>query len=173
MAAQRLAFHERMFPAPTSVLVLGLGNTLLADDGVGVHIVRRLAVQPVKLAGLHPVDGGTLGFRLLDILTRARDVLLVDAADIGSIPGSIRLFDEEQVRSHMAKTGRVSAHEAGLIDLLTLARLDGWKPARLALLGIQPLLVDWGVRLSPQVADAIPAACQEVLRTVRDWRWAA
>jgi hydrogenase maturation protease len=67
----------------------------------------------------------------------------------------------------------MSAHEAGLVDLLTLARLEGWAPARLALLGIQPKIVDWGDRLSLPVSRSLPVACRAVIRTARAWQMAA
>ncbi len=71
-------------PAIHHVLLLGLGNTLLADDGVGVHVVRQLAEDPERPAWLQPLDGGTLGFRLLDYLRQADAVLIVDAAELGA-----------------------------------------------------------------------------------------
>ena len=152
------------------VLVLGLGNTLLADDGVGVHVVRRLARDRHKPPGLHAVDGGTLGFRLLDHVTRSDAVLVVDAADFGEPGGTIRLLDQDALAGHISRGGRRSAHEAGLVDLLTLARLELWAPTRLALLGIQPQLIDWGEQLSDPVAHAVPAACRTAVQTVLAWR---
>jgi hydrogenase maturation protease len=155
------------------VLVLGLGNTLLADDGVGVYVVRQLAGMPATLPGLSMLDGGTLGFRLMDAITQARAVIVVDAAQLGERPGTVRLLHEQTLTDHVSRGGRMSAHEAGLVDLLTLARLEGWMPARLALLGIQPMIVDWGDRLSPSVSRSLPVACRAVIRTARAWQMAA
>ena len=154
------------------VLVLGLGNTLLADDGVGVHVVRCLARDRRAPLGLHAVDGGTLGFRLLDHVTRSDAVLVVDAADFGEPGGTIRLLDQYALTGHISRGGRRSAHEAGLVDLLTLARLEGWAPARLALLGIQPQLIDWGEQLSEPVAHSVPTACRTAVQTVLAWQTA-
>ena len=154
------------------VLVLGLGNTLLADDGVGVHVVRRLARDRHAPPGLHAVDGGTLGFRLLDHVTRSDAVLVIDAADFGEPGGTIRLLDRDALASHISRGGRRSAHEAGLVDLLTLARLDGWAPGRLALLGIQPQLIDWGEQLSEPVAHSVATACRAAVQTVLAWQTA-
>lgn len=153
-----------------SVLVLGLGNTLLADDGAGVHVVRRLAADPATPACLRPLDGGTLGFRLLDVLARSTDVILVDAGQFDAAAGTLRLIGSDALAGHVTRCGRTSAHEAGLIDLLTLARLDGWTPKRLALLCIQPNRVDWGEELSGPVARALPAACRTVVRTALAWQ---
>ncbi len=155
------------------VLVLGLGNTLLADDGVGVHVVRRLASDPDAPPGLRALDGGTLGFRLMVELTRSSAVIVVDAADLGERAGTVCLLPQKALAYYVSRGGRVSAHEAGLVDLLTLARLEGWAPARLALLAIQPQRIDWGEQLSEPVARSLPAACRTVIRTILDWRSAA
>jgi hydrogenase maturation protease len=100
-------------------------------------------------------------------------VLVVDAAELGEPGGTIRLFDQPTLADHVSRGGRMSAHEAGLVDLLTLARLEGWAPARLALLGIQPQLIDWGEQLSEPVARSVPAACRLALETVLAWEEAA
>jgi hydrogenase maturation protease len=165
------------FPGPrpytslnnNTVLVLGLGNTLLADDGIGIHIVRSLGADPATPACLHPVDGGTLGFRLLEQIWQADAVLIIDAAQLGATAGTLRLFDREELSHHVARSGRISAHEAGLADLLTLARLEGFAPRHLALLGIQPQTMDWGEELSPLVADAASIACRLAVQTAMTW----
>jgi hydrogenase maturation protease len=159
--------------ATGDVLVLGLGNTLLADDGVGVHVVRRLAAEATGPAGLRLLDGGTLGFRLMAAITQSQCVIVVDAAQLGERPGTVRLLHKQALDDHVSRGGRMSAHEAGLVDLLTLARLEGWVPARLALLGIQPKIVDWGERLSLPVSRSLPLACRAVIRTARAWQVAA
>jgi hydrogenase maturation protease len=152
-----------------TVLLLGLGNTLLADDGVGIHIVRRLARDPMTPACLRPVDGGTLGFRLLEQLSQADAVLIIDAAQFGAAAGTVRLLDRHELARHVGRTGRTSAHEAGLADLLTLARLEGFAPRHLALLGIQPRTIDWGDSLSPPVERAAAMACECAVQTALGW----
>jgi hydrogenase maturation protease len=155
------------------ILVIGLGNTLLADDGVGVHAVRRLAADARTPSGLQPLDGGTLGFRLLDAVIRSDAVLFIDAADLQEPPGTIRLLQQDALGHYIRRGGAMSAHEAGLVDLLTLAQLDGWKPSRLALLAIQPQRIDWDDQLSEPVARALPAACHAAIATVLEWRAAS
>jgi hydrogenase maturation protease len=155
------------------VLVLGLGNTLLADDGVGVHVVRQLTDDATVPTALRPLDGGTMGFRLMARLVAADAVLLVDAAQLDAPAGTIRLIDRQSLFDHVRCGGRMSAHEAGLVDLLTLARLDGWSPTHLALLGIQPHLVDWGEQMSAPVARSLPRACRAAVRTVQAWQQGA
>lgn len=150
--------------------MLGLGNILLADDGVGVHVVRRLACDAGSPPGLRAVDGGTLGFQLMASLTASDAILIIDAAQLGEAAGTIRLLGQRAIDEYVSRGGRVSAHEAGLVDLLTLALLDGWAPAHLALLGIQPQRIDWGEELSEPVAQALPVACQTAIETVLAWQ---
>jgi hydrogenase maturation protease len=152
------------------VLVVGLGNTLLSDDGVGIHVVRRLSSDPHAPTFLQALDGGTLGFRLMEAVAQSDAALFIDAAELGQPPGTIRLFEQEALDLYTRRGERVSAHEAGLVDLLTLARMDGWAPEHVAVLGIQPQRIDWGERLSEAVARALPDACHIAVDTVRRWR---
>lgn len=154
----------------SNVLVLGLGNTLLADDGAGVHVIRRLASDPATPPWLHAVDGGTMGFRLTSLLSGASDVLVVDAAELLAPPGTIRLLD---AKAMAAQGRRTSAHEAGLADLLSLARLENFTPRHLAVLAIQPEVITWRESLSDSVAKAITPACAMVNATASAWRRAA
>ena len=164
------------FPATNNVrdvTVLGLGNILLSDDGVGVHVARSLAMNPGSPRGLRALDGGTLGFRLMDVLTRSDSVLIVDAALIGEQPGAMRLLESQELHDHVSRSGRMSAHEAGLSDMLTLAKLEGWAPKNLALLGVQPQRIDWGEALSEPLAQSVPTACRTVIAKVLSWLEAA
>jgi hydrogenase maturation protease len=153
-----------------NVLVLGLGNTLLADDGVGVHVVRRLTADAATPPWVRAVDGGTMGFRLTSILANGGDVLIIDAADFSAAPGAIRLLHEEALADHVARVRKTSAHEAGLADLLGLLKLEASLPRRLAVLAIQPQNIDWGETLSGPVARAVGPACAMVKKTVIEWR---
>jgi hydrogenase maturation protease len=156
-----------------SVLVLGLGNILLGDDGIGIHVVRRLVTDPETPPGLHPLDGGTLGFRLMNAFASSDATLLIDAAQLGEPAGTLRLLELDALDRHIRRAGRVSAHEAGLVDLLMLARLEGCDPAYLALLGIQPQRIDWDETLSLPVSRALPDACRMAIDTVLQWQRAA
>ena len=160
-------------PGDPGVLVIGLGNILLGDDGIGVHVVRRLVTNRDIPPGLRPLDGGTLGFRLMDAFARSDAILLVDAAELGEPAGTIRLLERDALNRHVRRGGRVSAHEAGLVDLLTLAKLEGHAPSHLALLGVQPERIDWNETLSVPLARALPVACQMAIDTVLQWRHSA
>lgn len=106
----------------------------------------------------------------MDAITRSDAVIFVDAAQLDEPAGTVCLLSRHALAGHVTNGGRMSAHEAGLIDLLTLALLEGWMPAHLALLGIQPQRIDWGEELSDPVARAFPTACDIVIQTALAWQ---
>jgi hydrogenase maturation protease len=97
-------------------------------------------------------------------------VLIVDAALLGEPPGAMRLLGSRELHEHVGRGERLSAHEAGLADLLTMARLEGWEPSNLALLGVQPERIDWGDTLSEPVARSVPSVCRAVIQTALSWQ---
>lgn len=147
-------------------LVLGLGNELLSDDGVGVHAVRRLQAEGVEGAVL--LDGGTLGFALAGEVAEASALVVVDAAALGGEPGDVAVFEDAELDGLLHGGGR-DAHGAGLAQMLAGARLIGGLPERRALVGIQPDATDWGTDLTPTVAAALPTACGRVRELLEKW----
>jgi hydrogenase maturation protease len=148
-----------------SLLVLGIGNTLLGDEGVGVHVVRemgRLAERGdvVLPAGTALLDGGTLGPGLLPWIAGARAVVLVDAAELDAEPGSVAVFRGDALRT---ARGTAAARPAGVGSLLGAARLADVLPAAVALVGIQPADVEVGLELSEPARAALPAAIEATL----------
>ena len=147
-------------------LVLGLGNELLSDDGVGVHAVR--ALQSEGLDGAELVDGGTLGFALAGDVAETAALVVVDAAALGGEPGSVAVYEGDELDRLLHGGGR-DAHGAGLAQMLAGAKLIGGLPERRALVGIQPDHTGWGTELTPAVAAALPAACSRVRELLEGW----
>ncbi len=141
------------------ILVLGVGNVLMADDGIGVHVIRRLAAEHVP-DGVRMVDGGTLGLDLLPMVADARALIVVDAVDMQEAPGTVRVLRGAEL--HSALGGHISPHQVGLGDLLAVGRLTGDLPDQLALVGIQPGVVEVGLELTAACAGAIPHAVAAV-----------
>ena len=136
-----------------AVLVLGLGNVLLQDEGLGVHALERLSARHDLPAGVRAVDGGTLGLDLLPALEGVRALVVIDAVRSGRPAGSVvRLVDEEIMPLLALK---LSVHQVGLRELLGASRLLGTHPARVVLWGIEPQCMDWGLSLSPAVDAAL------------------
>ncbi len=138
------------------LLVLGLGNLLCRDDGLGVTAVSLLTRRWRAPAGVRVLDGGTLGLALLPWLEDAERVILVDAIRLDEPPGTlVRLEGEEEVMR--AAQSRLSVHQIGVADLLDGAMLRGKLPPKIVLLGVVPERMDLGLERTPHVEAALPA----------------
>jgi hydrogenase maturation protease len=155
-------------PAPEA-LVLAFGNVLLGDHGAGVRLMERLSVELDAGAGQF-VNGGTMSFSLLAFVESARSMLIIEAADIHAAPGSFALYEGRAMDEFLSGFRRRAVHEAGLIDLMDVARLLRCVPEQRALLCIQPQRVDWSMTLSHPVENAFPRAVTAVRALLRRWR---
>lgn len=152
---------------PSGALVLGVGNILLRDEGVGVVVARRIEAARAAGAiavppGTRIVDGGTLGLDLLSMIEDADQVVMVDAVNLGKAPGTVTVLRDDTVQA--ALSGHVSPHQIGVGDLVAAARLMGIMPPRLTLVGIQPGEIAIGLELTESVAAAVDVAIDLVRR---------
>jgi hydrogenase maturation protease len=145
----------------TPLLVLGLGNVLLADDGVGAAAIALLRERYEPAPGARVLDGGTLGLSLLPYVDEAELVILVDAIRADRPAGSFVRLDGEEVAPAVAT--RLSPHQIGVSDLLDGARWLDRYPAGLVLLGIVPEAIDLAVGLSPAVLRALPELVERIV----------
>jgi hydrogenase maturation protease len=129
-----------------SILILGLGNILLRDEGVGVHAVNTLA-QRFRLAeGIEVLDGGTSGMDLLDTIAGREWLIVCDAIKREAAPGSVVRIDGDDVPAFFAT--RISPHQLGLSDVLANLDLMGERPERVTIIGIVPEDLSLGTELS-------------------------
>ena len=150
-------------------VILGLGNTLQTDEGIGVHVVNYLIKNnPIKDAEY--IDGGTMSFNLVAPIESADQLIVIDTAELNAKPGSVRVFEGRDMDNFIADARKSSAHEVGLKDALSIALLEGQLPRQRALIGIQPKQFGWGNEPTEIVAKAIPVACQEVKNISQSWR---
>jgi hydrogenase maturation protease len=152
----------------TRVLVLGVGNPLMSDDGVGQRLLGALAERVPPLDGVEYLDAGTLGFALLPRIEQCDALLALDAASLDAAPGTVRVFEGDAFDAFV-RTPHCSVHELGLRDLLDAARLTGSLPARRALVGVQPGQLGWGLALSADVEAAVPAAAHVARHILERW----
>ena len=152
------------------VLVLGIGNTLLSDEGAGVHALRRLQPLYDRGGSVEYLDGGTLSFTLAGPIEESAAVLVLDAAQLGAEPGTVRVFEGEAMDAFLGAGGKKSVHEVGLHDLMAIAALAGRLPERRALIGIQPQELGWGDAPSARVAEGIGRACAAALGILERWQ---
>ncbi len=133
----------------SKIVVLGIGNVLLSDEGVGVHAVKALLQRYDLSAGVEVVDGGTTCMELLPELEGAEYLIVVDAIRIGRPPGSIVRLEGDQVPAFF-KT-KLSPHHVGLSDILAALAFKGSVPSHVGLIGVQPVTLSLGMELSPEV----------------------
>ncbi len=150
-------------------VVLGLGNTLMGDDGAGIHAVEHLQANWSGLGHVEFVDGGTLSFTLTDILAEADRLIVIDAAQLGAAPGTVKVFEDENM-DIFVRTGKcTSVHEVSLAEIMDMVRLTDDLPVQRALVGIQPQKLDWDENLSPPIESAIPFACRHATSLLERW----
>lgn len=154
----------------SGTLVLGIGNTLLGDEGAGVHALQALRDAAKHLSDVSFLDGGTLSFTLAPQIERADHLLVLDAAELAQPAGGVRVFEDAAMDRFLGGSRRRSVHEVGLLDLLAVAQLTGSLPARRALIGIQPQYLDWSDRPGPAVQAAIPEVCRLAVALIRRWQ---
>ncbi len=148
-------------------VVIGLGNVVMSDDGLGVHAVRRLRERYAVAEGVEVVEGGTAGLLLLPHLADARRAILVDAIDHGGCPGALTRFSGEDWMSVFSI--HMTPHEVALEDLLGAAQLKHVWPEELVLLGLQPGLIALGTELSRPVAAALDELVDAIAAELVAW----
>jgi len=148
------------------VVVIGVGNTILSDDGVGVHAARLLQSDPRVPAGVTIVDGGTIGLELVPYACDASHVLLLDAIDSGQAAGTLARMTGDGL---LATKKGWSAHQLGVADLVAALALVSTQPQDVIVLGVQPANTDWGTALSPLVEAALVPLVDAALAQLQNW----
>lgn len=149
------------------IIVLGLGNILFQDEGIGVR-----AADTIRAAGAFPenvevLDGGTLGLDLLAYFQHDVKMIILDAVRSGKTPGSLVRLEGDQIPAALAQ--KMSMHQLGLQDLMAASRLRGSLPQKVVLWGMQPAEIDWGMELSPICAVAFPQFVEAAVHEIQSW----
>lgn len=135
--------------AASTITVLGIGNILLGDEGFGVHFIRWFSDRHRFPASVRIVDGGTLGYGLLDTVCGCSQVIVVDAIQAEDPPGSVFRFTRADMEHHIPAAA--SAHEVAFADVLNMAELLGQAP-EVVFLCVVPQCCDWmRLELTPPV----------------------
>ena len=141
-------------PAAERVLILGVGNLLMGDEGVGIHAVRELMKRPLP-PHVDVVDGGTAGLELLHLMEGYSRVVIIDAVEAGEEPGAVLRFTPEDITSQAADLA-ISLHQTDLLEVFSLAAYLGRDLPPIVIYGIQPEAMDWSTELSPTVRAKLP-----------------
>ena len=154
-------------PAEQDVLVLGLGNILLRDEGIGVRALEGLLADYRLPSRVRALDGGTMGLDLLPYLHGASRLLILDALQMGGPPGSLSRLVDGEIPAALAL--KLSVHQIGLQELLAASRFQGTLPAQMTLLGLEPATIDWGLELSPSVSAGLGTLVQAAVQELGAW----
>lgn len=152
-----------------TTLILGIGNNLLTDEGVGVHVVSYLEEHHAETEGVTFLDGGTLSFTLAEPIAEHDNLIVVDAARFGEPAGTVRCLEGDEMDRYLTGN-RASVHEVGLMDLFDISRLSGTFPDNRALIGIEPESLEWGEYPSATVAPTVPQVAAMALELTQRWR---
>lgn len=155
-----------------STLILGVGNLLLSDEGVGLRVVERLVTTHTLPEEVQVLDGGTLGLDLLYYLVGAdgrpvENLLIVDAVEMGRAPGTLLRLEEDEIPVFLSM--KMSPHQIGIPDMLLAAKLRDIYPRHVVLWGVQPGTLDVGLDLSPRVSAQVDVVVAKVLEELSHW----
>jgi hydrogenase maturation protease len=150
-------------PTPSTCVVLGLGNTLHSDDGIGPQAIEKLKNDSRVPEDVTLIEGGTLGLELLTYIWDCSYLLVLDAVDVGQPPGTLVRMSGEELHT---LPGKGSVHQLGVADLLVALRILAQRPPEVVLLGVQPASTEWGTELSPAVAAVLPALADAAIAEV-------
>jgi hydrogenase maturation protease len=149
------------------IAVLGIGNLLLSDDGVGVHVIKKLQDEYEFPESVELIDGGTKGLDLLPLFEGKDKILIVDAANFKKEPGTIDTVEGDKIPAFLSS--KLSVHQIGLPDTLFAAKLMDITPAEMYLIGIQPKSMETGTELSEVVNDRMEQLIKIVLKKLNEW----
>ncbi len=152
---------------PKNITIIGVGNILMQDEGVGVHAVNAFQERYSVPDTVEIVDGGTAGFGLLEFFEGRDKVLIVDAVDFGREPGFIDVLENDAIPARFG--AKASLHHLGLLEVISVTNLMGTTPKELCLIGIQPKTIELGLDMTPGIWDKVDAIIERMITKLREW----
>lgn len=149
------------------ITVLGIGNIILSDEGFGVRVVEFLKKNYEFPENVQLVDGGTLGVELMHFVVGTKKLLIIDSIDGGCEAGKIFHLRDDEILRHF--TQKISAHEVGIQDILTMLDVTGKKIPCVELIGAQPFSLDAGINLTPPMEKLLPTFAEKSLEILKNW----
>ena len=151
----------------SEITVLGVGKTILSDEGFGVRVVEYLQKNFTFPENVQLVDGGTLGVELLHFVTGTQKLLIIDSINGGVAAGTTFHLRDDDIQKHF--TQKISAHEVGIQDVLTMLEVTGKKIPRIELIGAQPFSLEAGTELTEQMSKLVPTFANKAIEILRSW----
>jgi len=150
-----------------TITVLGLGNILMTDEGVGVHTINEFEKRYTVPDYVEIVDGGAAGLDLIPFIEGREKVLMVDAVNFDREPGYIDLLENDAIPIRL--TQKASMHHLGLMDVLCIVRMSGNIPKELCIIGIQPKSLDLGIDMTKEIWDKVNDLIERIVAKLREW----
>ena len=147
--------------------MLGIGNILLQDEGFGVRVVEELERRYHFPDTVKLLDGGTLGLNLLGFISETDKLIIIDAVDAQSMPGTFFQFDGAAVQTYLHE--KVSLHELGVKEILIHLELSGKKAEEVVIIGVQPQSLDLGLELTALIGSKVERSINAVISQLQGW----
>jgi hydrogenase maturation protease len=157
-----------MYPReePT-ITIMGLGNILMMDEGVGVHTVNAFQERYTVPDYVEIIDGGAAGLDLLPFIDGRQKLLMIDAVNFDREPGYIDILENEAIPAKFST--KISLHHLGLLDVLSIVKLSDTMPKDISLIGIQPKNVELGLDMTPEIWDKVNDLVERVVSKLNEW----
>lgn len=155
-----------------AITVLGIGNILLRDDGLGIRALEALRRDFSFPGNVTLIDGGTTIFHNMEIFAAAEKMIVFDAVKLDGPPGTVYAFNPDEYRVKLPR--KATSHDVGVLNTLSIMELIGKKPPEVIIIGVQPKEYDtWSEELTPEVAAAIPEMVRRAVEQLAKWGSAA
>jgi len=149
------------------VAVIGTGNILLRDEGIGVHIIRTIGERYRFPDNVRLIDAGTMGIDLLPFIEDSERLLIIDAVDLKKPAGTIELINGKDLPAIL--NSKISVHQIGLSDLLFAIRFRELPLKEICLIGIQPDSIGTGTELSDVIKEQVDTLIEHTISLLREW----
>ena len=151
----------------SEITVLGIGNTILSDEGFGVRVVEYMKKNYQFPENVALIDGGTLGVELQHFIVGTQKLLIIDSIDGGAEAGKTFHLKDSEILNHF--TQKISAHEIGIQDILTMLEITGKKIPCVELLGVQPYSLEAGIELTAPMKKLVPIFAEKAVEILKTW----
>ena len=153
--------------AISNIAILGIGNLLQRDEGVGVHLINQLERDYSFSPHINLIDGGTMGTDLLPYLEQNDKIIILDAVNFNEPPGFIGVIKNDDILRRL--NTKLSIHHLGITDVLSSARLLDIEPSEIYLIGIQPKNIEMGTDLTDEIKQKTSKMIEEAIKKLREW----